>query len=423
MTAHLRVENLSKSFGPTRVLDRVTFTVPPGRFTVLLGPSGSGKTTLLRCLAGIERADSGSVHLGGLTLAQDRSHLAPDRRDLAMVFQDYALWPHMTAAANVGYALRRRRLDREQSRRRVEQVLTRVGLSDHAEQFPHQLSGGQQQRVALARALVAEPGLLLFDEPLSNLDADLRERLRVEIATLTRESGATVVYITHDQAEAFALADEIGVLEGGRLVQLGSPEDVYHRPASPFVARFTGLAGELEGSTGLAGELEGSTGLAGELGGSPAGPPIDAVGAVTVRTAAGPVTAMTGGAVPAAGGRVRVLIRPAAVTLAPDTGSEPAGARTLTGTVVDTAYRGRGYDHVVQLPGGVRLTGIFDRSAHSRGAIVRLLLDPEGCFAFPDPGPVRRQGSEAGTAPASASTETPATHTADPEPIRTTLEV
>ncbi|MBC3840074.1 ABC transporter ATP-binding protein [Streptacidiphilus sp. 4-A2] len=223
MTARLRVENLSKSFGPTQVLDRVSFDVQPGRFLVLLGPSGSGKTTLLRCLAGIERADSGRIRLGDLVLAQERTHLAPDRRDLAMVFQDYALWPHMTAAANVGYALRRRRPDRETSRLRVERVLERVGLGEHAEQYPHQLSGGQQQRVALARALVAEPGLLLFDEPLSNLDADLRERLRVEIATLTRESGATVVYITHDQAEAFALADEVGVLEGGRLVQLGAP--------------------------------------------------------------------------------------------------------------------------------------------------------------------------------------------------------
>ena len=348
MTARLRVENLSKSFGPARVLDRVSFTVSPGRFLVLLGPSGSGKTTLLRCLAGIERADSGSVHLGELPLAHGRTHLAPDRRDLAMVFQDYALWPHMTATGNVGYALRRRRLDREQARRRVERALERVGLSGQAEQYPHQLSGGQQQRVALARALVAEPGLLLFDEPLSNLDADLRERLRVEIATLTRESGATVVYITHDQAEAFALADEIGVLEGGSLVQLGSPEDVYHRPASPFVARFTGLAGELPG----------------EL---------------------------------IAGG-------------------------SAAGTVVDTAYRGRGYDHVVELPGGTRLTGIFDRNAHSRGTRVHLLLDPEGCFAFGDPRAGDLPASENTAAPAEADRAS-AAGAAETDPIRTTLEV
>ncbi|QMU71085.1 ABC transporter ATP-binding protein [Streptacidiphilus sp. P02-A3a] len=391
MTARLSVENLSKSFGRARVLDRVSFTVQPGRFLVLLGPSGSGKTTLLRCLAGIERADSGSIHLGDLPLAHERTHLPPDRRDLAMVFQDYALWPHMTADANVGYALRRRRLDKETSRRRVDRVLERVGLGDHAAQYPHQLSGGQQQRVALARALVAEPGLLLFDEPLSNLDADLRERLRVEIATLTRESGATVVYITHDQAEAFALADEIGVLEGGDLVQLGSPEDVYHRPASPFVARFTGLAGE------LAGELA---------------PGRTAPGTVLVRTGAGVVTAAAGAGLPAGGGAVRVLIRPAAVTLARDPGGadgDPA-ATGPAGTVVDTAYRGRGYDHVVELPGGVRLTGVFDRDPHPRGTRVHLLLDPDGCFAFAD----KRPGATERTSPANA---------AGPTPIRTTLEV
>ncbi|WP_377267677.1 ABC transporter ATP-binding protein [Peterkaempfera sp. SMS 1(5)a] len=247
MTDQLAVERLSKSFGPTRVLDEVSFSVAPGRFLVLLGPSGSGKTTLLRCLAGIERSDGGTVSFGTRVLADGRSHLAPDRRDLAMVFQDYALWPHMTAAGNTSYALRRRRLSRAESDRRVQEVLARVGLADHADRYPHQLSGGQQQRVALARALVAEPGLLLFDEPLSNLDADLRERLRVQISTLTRDSGATAVYITHDQSEAFALADEVGVLENGRLVQLGTPESVYHRPATPFVARFTGLAGELSG--------------------------------------------------------------------------------------------------------------------------------------------------------------------------------
>ena len=394
MTARLSVENLSKSFGPVRVLDRVSFTVQPGRFLVLLGPSGSGKTTLLRCLAGIERADSGSIHLGELPLAHERTHLAPDRRDLAMVFQDYALWPHMTATANVGYALRRRRLDKERARQRVERVLERVGLGGHTEQYPHQLSGGQQQRVALARALVAEPGLLLFDEPLSNLDADLRERLRVEISTLTRESGATVVYITHDQAEAFALADEVGVLEGGNLVQLGSPEDVYHRPASPFVARFTGLAGE------LAGELT--------SGGT-------APGTVLVRTGAGVVTAVAGAGLPAGGGRVRVLIRPAAGTLARDPGAtDGASATGPAGTVVDTAYRGRGYDHVVELPGGVRLTGIFDRAAHPRGTRVHLLLDPDGCFAFADP--------RAGSSP-TADTQTSAASAAEPTPIRTTLEV
>ncbi|MEZ0068764.1 iron(III) transport system ATP-binding protein [Streptacidiphilus sp. MAP12-20] len=360
MTDQLTVERLSKSFGSTRVLEEVSFTVRPGRFLVLLGPSGSGKTTLLRCLAGIERADGGAISFGAQAFADGRAHLAPDRRDLAMVFQDYALWPHMTAAGNVAYALRRRRPGRTESDRRVAEVLERVGLSDHADRFPHQLSGGQQQRVALARALVARPGLLLFDEPLSNLDADLRERLRVEISTLTRDSGATAVYITHDQAEAFALADEVGVLEAGRLVQLATPEAVYQRPATPFVARFTGLAGELSGTADGPAHLN----------------------RVLVRTDAGSFLVAPAGPL-SDGTGVDVLIRPAAVTIARDRDAVDDARETLSGTVADTAYRGRGYDHVVELSGGARLTGVFDRQPHPRGTRVRVTLDPDGCFAYP----------------------------------------
>jgi iron(III) transport system ATP-binding protein len=380
-TDALRVERLSKSFGPTRVLDGVSFSVEPGRFLVLLGPSGSGKTTLLRCLAGIERADGGSIRLGDRTLAEGRTHLPPDRRELAMVFQDYALWPHMTAAENVAYALKRRRPTKEQSAAKVAETLSRVGLGEHAERYPHQLSGGQQQRVALARALVAEPGLLLFDEPLSNLDADLRERLRVEIAALTRESGATVVYITHDQAEAFALADTVGVLEQGRLVQLAAPEDVYQRPASPFVARFTGLAGELTGRTD----------------GAPH------AGRVLCTTPAGSLVATAMGA-HGDGAPVQVLVRPAAVTLTHDPGDAGDGpAQSLAGTVTDTAYRGRGYDHVVELADGSRLTGVFDRRACPRGARVRVSLDPDGCFAYPLSS-TRPEGAEGDAVPLSDRT-------------------
>ncbi|MBF9073730.1 ABC transporter ATP-binding protein [Streptacidiphilus fuscans] len=371
MTEQLQVEKLSKSFGSARVLNEVSFTVEPGRFLVLLGPSGSGKTTLLRCLAGIERADGGTVRFGERALAEGRVHLAPDRRDLAMVFQDYALWPHMSAAGNVGYALRRRKLPRPESERRVAEVLERVGLADHTDRYPHQLSGGQQQRVALARALVASPGLLLFDEPLSNLDADLRERLRVEISTLTRESGATAVYITHDQSEAFALADEVGILEGGRLVQLATPESVYQRPSTPFVARFTGLAGELTGRTDGPAHQD----------------------RVLLTTEAGTFVATCMGRCGTDGTEVQVLIRPAAVTLADATdgrgddrtseATPDASRQGLAGTVTDTAYRGRGYDHVVELSDGSRLTGVFDKQAHLRGTPVRVALDPDGCFAYP----------------------------------------
>ena len=239
--------SLTKTYPGAAVpaLKSVSLDVAPGTFLVLLGPSGSGKTTLLRCLAGIERIDSGSLSIGSRVVADGRSHVPPEQRDLSMVFQDYALWPHLTALDNVAFALRRRRLSRPECRARAMVMLSRVGLEEFAERYPNELSGGQQQRVALARALIADTGLILCDEPLSNLDADLRERMRVEISSLVREAGATTVYITHDQAEAFALADHIGVLEEGVLVQSGSPEDVYHHPATPFVARFTGLAGEL----------------------------------------------------------------------------------------------------------------------------------------------------------------------------------
>jgi len=166
------------------------------------------------------------------------AHLPPEQRDLSMVFQDYALWPHLSARDNVAFALRRRRLSRPECRIRASQMLERVGLGALAGRYPNELSGGEQQRVALARALIADTGLILCDEPLSNLDADLRERMRVEISALVREAGATTVYITHDQAEAFALADQVGVLEAGRLVQAGTPEEIYTRPASPVRGPF-----------------------------------------------------------------------------------------------------------------------------------------------------------------------------------------
>ena len=182
---------------------------------MLLGPSGSGKTTLLRCLAGIERVTSGRIEIGGRSVADGRVHVPPDQRDLSMVFQDYALWPHLTVRDNVAFALRRRKLPRAAARERAAAMLDRVGLGALGGRYPNELSGGEQQRVALARALVADTGLILCDEPLSNLDADLRERMRLEISSLVREAGATTVYITHDQAEAFALADRVGILEKG----------------------------------------------------------------------------------------------------------------------------------------------------------------------------------------------------------------
>ncbi len=352
----VELSRLGKRYGEVDALAGVSLTVSPGGFLVLLGPSGSGKSTLIRCLAGIERPSEGSVSLAGALVADGRRHVPPDRRDLAMVFQDFALWPHMTALDNVRFALRRRRLGGKESRLRAGSMLERVGLGAMRERYPHELSGGEQQRVALARALVASPALLLFDEPLSALDASLREQLRIEIGTLVRESGASAVYITHDQREAFALADEIGVLERGRLVQLGRPEDIYGTPVAASVARFTGLSAELRGK------------VAGAAGSRLVRVRIDGAGELLARSP---------GAL-APGQPVEVLVRPAAVELtAPDD-----AAASLSGQIADSAFRGRGYDHVVRLPGGTLLTEVFSRRSHRRAEAVGLRIDPEGCLTF-----------------------------------------
>ena len=372
MASPIAITSLTKTYPGARVpaLKSVSLDVEPGSFLVLLGPSGSGKTTLVRCLAGIERIDSGSLSIGSRVVADGRAHVPPEQRDLSMVFQDYALWPHLTALDNVAFALRRRHLSRAECRVRAGSMLARVGLAEFARRYPNELSGGQQQRVALARALIADTGLILCDEPLSNLDADLRERMRVEISSLVREAGATTVYITHDQAEAFALADVIGVLEDGVLVQSGSPEDVYQHPATPFVARFTGLAGEFPVRVtghGSEGALE-----------------IAAIGADSLVVLNGsvrlPALRPSGPEVPGLkpGDDGLLAIRPTGVYLLRSDAETPH----LTGTVADVAFRGRGYEYAIDLPGLGRLTGVFARHRAERGDSVGLRLDPEGCHLF-----------------------------------------
>jgi len=364
----VQVRGAVKRYGSVAALGGIDLDVAAGQFLVLLGPSGSGKSTLIRSLAGVERLDAGVLRLGGRLVSDGRRHLAPEHRDLAMVFQDYALWPHLSVLGNVGYALRRRRLPATEARRRVHEVLERVGLGAHADRYPHELSGGEQQRVALARAVVARPGLLLFDEPLSNLDADLRERLRVQIATLTRDSGATAVYITHDQSEAFALADRIGVLDHGALVQLDRPEVIYARPATRFVARFTGLAGELPGRVTAATPTGGASicGVAAEH--------------TTMVETAGRRLRCRAASTLAVGDTVTVAVRPAATRILSPGAVAPYGS--LPGTVADVAYRGRGYDHVVDCAAGP-LAAVFDPNPHPRGTEVEIALDPDGCVAYP----------------------------------------
>jgi iron(III) transport system ATP-binding protein len=248
------VRNLSKTYktrrGDLKALDNVSLEVGAGEFLVLLGPSGCGKTTLLRSVAGLDHADSGEIYVQGQLVFSDsqKVFLPPERRNLSMVFQSYALWPHMTVQDNIAYPLENAGLPKSEVKGRSEAVLKVVGLETYAGAYPGQLSGGQQQRVALARAMVRQEGLVLFDEPLSNLDAKVRERLRVELLALQREIGFTALYVTHDQTEASALADRIAVMDVGRFAQLGSPQEIYNEPRSRHVAAFVGSANEVQGT-------------------------------------------------------------------------------------------------------------------------------------------------------------------------------
>ncbi len=301
--ARVRLEGVTKRFGVTVAVADVTLDVPEGCFFTLLGPSGCGKTTTLRIVAGFHLPDRGEVYIG-----EERvTHLPPHRRRTAMVFQEYALFPHMTVGENVAYGLRMRRLPDAQVRSRVAAALELVGLRGVERAFPSQLSGGQQQRVALARALVVEPDVLLLDEPLSNLDAKLRVRVRGEIRQLQRQLGKTVLYVTHDQEEALAISDRVAVMEAGRVLQVGTPVEIYHRPAHRFVADFVGLANFVEG---------------------------EVVGPDAVRCAGVVVRLRGDGLAP---GRVTVMLRPEALRLHRQ---PPAGGVVLPGRITGSSFLG-----------------------------------------------------------------------------------
>ncbi len=345
----IRIEGAVKQFGQVAALHNVNLHVQGGEFAVLLGPSGSGKTTLLRAIAGLEPLTGGRIWLGD-RLVEDAAKgvcLPPEARDLGMVFQEYALWPHLNVFDNVALPLRERRISgwREQTR----DALGSVGLGGHAERFPFELSGGQQQRVALARALAGRPRILLFDEPLSNLDAKLRDELRLEIAQLTRQYGTTAVYITHDQSEAFFLADRLGVMNSGRLEQFDRPELVYQAPSTRFVARFTGAAGQLRG------QVEDRT--------------LHLAGAELLL----PTT-------PHVQGRAEVSLRPEAISFEAE-----AGLGTLGATVTHCAYSGAFFQVWLQLAGAApSAQNLLAHSPHrlTPGQQVWITLDPYRLFLF-----------------------------------------
>src|ERR1700760_2853471 len=247
--ARIEVNDLIVRYGDVTAVDSIGFAIAPGEMVTLLGPSGCGKTTTLRAVAGLETPTGGAIRLNGDTVysATDRRNVPAEKRGVSMVFQSYAIWPHMTVFDNVAYGLRVRKRPQAEVRANVERVLGLVQMQAFADRPASKLSGGQQQRVAVARAIAFSPSVLLFDEPLSNLDAKLRAEMRVELRELQKELGITALYVTHDQEEALAISDRVIVMNGGRIEQLGSPEDIYNRPRSRFVADFVGSANLITG--------------------------------------------------------------------------------------------------------------------------------------------------------------------------------
>jgi iron(III) transport system ATP-binding protein len=363
MTAPLEVTDLRKQFAIGRpAIDGVSFAVPAGEIVVLLGPSGCGKTTTLRCVAGLEHPTGGEITIGGKVVSSPaRGILTPPRsRNLGMVFQSYAVWPHMTVRQNVVYPLKHRKIARGDADRKVAEVLELVGLSEYADRPVVALSGGQMQRVALARSIVYRPQLLLLDEPLSNLDAKLRLRLRDDLRVILKQTGITALYVTHDQAEAVVLGDRIGVMRDGKLLQIGTPDEIYNRPAHLFVANFTGATNELAGTlvarNGKFGTVDFGDGRRAEA-------------ALLQQLAPGD--------------KVRVALRPENIAI-----GTQEGANAFTASVVDRRYQGTQTIYDIDLFGRrLEVLELGTAARHAIGVEAPVSLPREACWAFRDTGP------------------------------------
>ena len=311
---HLR--DITKAFGDTLALDRVSLDIDAGELFFLLGPSGCGKSTLLRLIAGLHEPSNGSILFG----ERDVTDLGTEKRNAVMCFQSYALWPHMTVRENVRFGLGVRKMPRGEQDQRIAEVLKLVRMTEYAERRPNQLSGGQQQRVALARAVAVRPAVLLLDEPLSNLDAKLRNEMRSEIRRICKESGLTTIYVTHDQKEALSVADRIAVLKDGRLAQVGTPGELYHRPGSAFVADFVGQTNLIPGRVVAHDERF-----------------------VTVATPLGRIKGVLGDAAVAPEGHVTLNVRPEQMRLA--SFESMTKANRLMGVVGETTFLGEASEH------------------------------------------------------------------------------
>ena len=350
----LELKRLTKIYAGRPAVDAIDLSIEKGALVCLLGPSGCGKTTTLRLVAGFMEPDGGEISVGGKRIAAPGASLPPERRNMAMIFQSYALWPHMTVGQNVAYGLEIRKVAKAELKKRLDAVLALTKLGTFIDRYPGELSGGQQQRVSLARALVVEPEILLLDEPLSNLDANLREEMRFEIRRLHDEHRRTTVYVTHDQSEAMTTADVIVVMSNGVIEQAGSPEDVYRRPASEFVARFIG------GTNILKGARSGDRG-------------VDVGGGLVLQCGDGEF---------AADGPTAVSVRQHDVRLAPERAGE--GPNWAPGKVARQTYLGAQRDYLVTLGNGETVrTLTTPEVAIPVGGDVWLNFPPERCRALP----------------------------------------
>jgi iron(III) transport system ATP-binding protein len=343
------LRSLTKRYGSHTAVDDVSLTIEHGRLVCLLGPSGCGKTTTLRLIAGFVEPSAGEIRVGERIVSSASRTLPPEQRNMSMIFQSYALWPHMTVGENVAYGLKLRKNDRATIARKLKSILTTTHLEQLADRYPGELSGGQQQRVALARALVVEPETLLLDEPLSNLDANLREEMRFEVRRLHDEYRYTTVYVTHDQSEAMTTADIIAVMNAGKVEQAGSPEDIYERPRSEFVARFIGGSNVVKGKICDDGRVE----------------------------CAGAMLRCTGRKL-AAGSDVAVSIRPHVIRLWV---SQPDKMDNIVpATVVRQVFLGSSRDYMVAAADNTQLRVVAPTAENvPQGAPVWLYMPPDGC--------------------------------------------
>jgi len=350
--AHLELDHIVQRYGSHTVVNGVGFRVETGSIACLLGPSGCGKTTLLRCIAGFEPIVDGEIRVEGAAVTRADFRIAPEQRRIGMVFQDYALFPHLTVAANIGFGLSA--LGRSLRETRVNELLATVGLQGQGEKYPHELSGGQQQRVSLARALAPRPQLILLDEPFSNLDVDLRERLSLEVRGILKSQGMTAVLVTHDQHEAFAMADEIGIMAEGKIQQWDTPYNLYHRPANRFVADFVGQGVFLPGTVISNSSVEVELGL------------------LQSRL---PLECMKGCRDCGRGCRVAVLLRPDDVIH--DDRSE------LQAEVLNRAFRGAEFLYTLRLESGAEVLSLVpSHHNHAIGERIGIRLDVDHVVAF-----------------------------------------